>query len=89
LRRYPRRALTAGDIAALIARPPADVSAVLTNWVGAGLIEDVLAGDLHFYRLTYDRSRLRDLDEVFAWQDFWLGQARGIAQAVGVPLPPR
>jgi hypothetical protein len=88
LRRYPHRALTAGDIAALTAQPPADVTAMLNNWVVAGLIEDVTAGDLRFYRLTHDPSRLCELEEVFAWQAFWMSQVRSIAQAVGVSLPP-
>ena len=89
LRRCPRRALMAGDLAALIARPPADVTAVLTNWMVAGLIEGMTAGDLQFYRLTRDPDRLCDLEEVFAWQEFWVTQALSIAQAVGLPLAVR
>ncbi len=86
LHRYPRQALTASDIAALIARPSVDVTVMLTNWMVAGLVEGVTAGDLHFYRLARDPDRLGDLEEVFAWQEFWMTQALSIAQVVGVPL---
>jgi hypothetical protein len=86
---YPRTALTAGDLAARIARPPADVTVALTNWVVAGLIEGVTAGDMIFYRLARDSDRLCDLEEVFAWQEFWMIEALSIAQAVGVPLADR
>jgi hypothetical protein len=83
----PHTTLTAADLAWQIDQPLADVATALADGVDAGWIEGVTAGDLRFYRLTHDPNRLRDLDEVFAWQAFWMDQARGIAQAVGVPLP--
>jgi hypothetical protein len=86
LRCYPHTALTACDLARQIDRPLADVAPALAGWVAAGLIDDATAGGTSFYRLTADTQRLRDLDEVLAWQERWLDQALGIAQAIGVPF---
>jgi hypothetical protein len=84
----PHTAHTATDLAWQIDQPVGDVTAALASGMDAGWIEGVTAGDLLFYRLTSDPNRLRDLDEVFAWQAFWIGHVRDIAQAVGGPLPP-
>jgi hypothetical protein len=88
LRCYPYTALTADDLASQIDRPFAEVGPALAGWVAAGLVEDATAGGITFYRLTTDAGRLRDLDEVLAWQARWLDQALGIAQAIGVPILP-
>jgi hypothetical protein len=83
----PQMAHTAADLAWPIDHPVGDVTIVLAGGMDAGWIEGVTAGDLFFYRLTRDPTRLRDLDEVFAWQAFWMNQVRDIVQAVGGPLP--
>ncbi len=83
----PHTTLTAADLAWQIDQPVAAVATVLAAGMDAGWVEGVTAADLRFYRLTHDPGRLRDLDEVFAWQAFWMGQARDIAQAVGGPFP--
>jgi hypothetical protein len=85
---YPHTALTACDLAQQIDRPLADVAPVLAGWVAAGLITDETAGGTSFSRLTGDAQRRRDLEEVLAWQELWLAQALGIAQAIGVPFLP-
>lgn len=87
LHNTPHTALTAADLAWQIDQPVAAVTTVLAAGVDAGWIEGVAAGDLRFYRLTHDPNCLRDLAEVFAWQAYWMNQARGIAQAVGASLP--
>jgi hypothetical protein len=88
LRCYPRMTIGAGDLARQIARPVGDVAAVLADWTVAGLLEGQAVGGIPFYHLTRDSACLRDLDEVLAWQEFWVSQALGIAEAVGVPLRP-
>jgi hypothetical protein len=88
LRCYPYTALTAHDLARQIDRPYLEAAPALAGWVAAGLVEDATAGDITFYRLTTDAARLRDLEDVLAWQARWLDQALGIAQAIGVPMLP-
>jgi len=85
-RRYSGIALRAPDLAYHIGREPAAVEQALAELVTLGLVERQYACDLSFYRLTEDEQRLAQLDELVAWQESWLEQARRLTQAVGPSL---
>ncbi len=84
--RYPRTALMVPDLAGQIGRAPEEVEQALADLALLGLVEQQCACDLTFYRLTQNRRRLAQLDELVAWQESWLERARRLAQAVGPSL---
>jgi hypothetical protein len=84
--RYPTTALTAPDLAYQTGQESVEVEQALADLASLGLVEHRGACDLTFYRLTPNRRRLAQLEELIAWQESWLEQARRLAQLVGPSL---
>ncbi len=84
--RHPSVGLTVGDVAFRIGRGLEEVEAALAELAALGLVERRSVCELTFFRLTQNRRRLAELDELVAWQQSWRQRAQRLAQAAGPSL---
>ena len=85
-RAHPGTSLTAADLAGCIQSSPGDVEPALSDLVFLGFVQERQLCDLTFYRLTTDRLRRAQLDELAAWQERWMRQSQLLAEVVGPNL---
>ncbi len=84
LRRHPKLALTAADLAHSVNQPADLVTPALEELVDLGIVREELIVGLAFYRLAGDAEHLGLLDRFFTWYEACVRQVRDLQTLLGV-----
>jgi|GEM_PF-4001240 len=84
LRRHPRLALTASDLAHTVNQPVDEIAHALTELVDLGVVREQAITGLVFYRLAADSEQLSLLERFFAWYETCVRQVRDLQAYLGV-----